>query len=109
MGLVFLFGLFQLRKVFDHLLGGAWYADENVGRIRKLGWIIIAWQVLQPLLQYFAGRAALADMQFNSGGIELYPAFEVNILGLITGLAVIVLAGVLREATLVQQEQALTI
>ncbi len=109
MGFIFLFGLFQVRKLFSQLVDGAWYADENVPRIRKLGWVVVIFNLVLPLLQYFGGRAVLGDMELGAAGIELYPAFQFNLLGLVTGLAIIILAGVIREAVSIRREQALTI
>jgi hypothetical protein len=109
MGLIFLFGLFQLRRIFAQLEQGAWYAEENIPRIRMLGMVIVAFNLVLPLLQYFGGRAVLGDMQMGSADIVVYPAFQFSLLGLITGLAIIVLSGVMREAVTIRHEQSLTI
>lgn len=109
MGLIALFGLAQMRKIFASLVGGESFARENAGRIRKLGYVFITWHIIHPLLQYFGGRVVLNDVALNVQGIQLYPAFEFNIVGIFAGLAIIVLSGVLREAASIHQEQSLTI
>ena len=109
MGLIALFGLAQMRRLFASLLRGESFARENADRISKIGYAFIAWHIILPLLQYFGGRAVLHDIGFNVQGIQLNPAFEFNIVGIFTGLAIIVLAGVSREAASMHQEQSLTI
>ena len=51
----------------------------------------------------------LSDIELNVPGIQLYPAFELGIAGIFVGLAIIVLSGVLREATNIHKDQSLTI
>lgn len=109
MGIIALFGLAQMRKIFASLISGESFARENAGRVRKIGYIFIGWHIMHPLLQYFGGRAVLKDIEFAFQGIQLFPAFEFNIVGIFTGLAIIVLSGILREASSIHREQSLTI
>jgi hypothetical protein len=109
MGLIALFGLAEMRKIFTSLVEGESFARENSGRIRKIGYVFITWHVIHPLLQYFGGRAVLNDVALNIQGIQLYPAFEFNIVGIFTGLALIVLSGILHEAANIHHDQSLTI
>ena len=51
----------------------------------------------------------LNDIGFNVQGIQLHPAFEINIAGVFAGFAIIVLSGVLREAARIHHEQSLTV
>jgi hypothetical protein len=51
----------------------------------------------------------LNDIAFNVPGIQLFPAFELNIGWLFAGFAIIVLSGILREAANLHREQSLTI
>ena len=98
-----------MRNLFSSLVEGSTFTDENAERIRTLGYIFIAWNIIDPLLQYFGNRAMLQDIAFNTPGIQLYPGFTFNIGGLFAGFAIIVLAGVLREAASIHQDQSLTI
>ena len=109
MGFISLYGLAQMRKVFTSLIKGESFARENAGHIRKIGYVFIGWHVIYPLLQYFGGRTMLNDIEFNVHGIQLYPAFELNVAGIFAGFAIIVLSGVLREAASIHQEQSLTV
>jgi len=107
--LVFLYGLLTTRTLFGSLLEGDTFTQENVDRMKKIGYVFIGWHMLLPVLQYFGSRVMLEDIALNIPGIQLYPAFQFNIGGIFAGLAIIVLAGVLKEATGIHQEQSLTI
>lgn len=106
---IFLYGLLTMRKLFASLADGNTFTQENAQRIRKVGYVFIGINIVAPLLQYFGGRIMLQDIAFNAPGIQLYPGFELNLGGLFAGFAILVLSGVLREATSIHQEQSLTI
>lgn len=106
---IFLYGLLIIRKLFSSLVEGATFAEENAEHIRKIGYTLIAWHIIAPVLQYMGSRILLSDIAFSSPGIHLYPGFEINIGGLFAGFAIIVLSGVLREAADIHHDQSLTI
>jgi hypothetical protein len=106
---VFLYGLAQLRAIFAALVNDGSFTPEIAGRIKKVGIVLLGWQLMMPLLQFFGGRAILNETAIDIPGLQLYPAFEVNLAGIFIGLAVIVLSGVLSEAAHIQEEQSLTI
>lgn len=106
---VFLYGLLTMRKLFASLVLGSTFTQDNVKRIRTVGYVIIGFNIISPVLQYFGGRIMLAEIAFNAPGVQLYPGFELNIGGLFAGFAILVLSGVLREAASIHQEQSLTI
>jgi hypothetical protein len=108
-GIVGLYVLLQLRALFASLVSGNSFAPENSGRIKKIGLVVIAWTLINPLLQYFGGKAMLAEYSLNVPGIQLSPAFELNGLGIFIGLAMIVLSSVLNEAASMHKFQQLTI
>jgi hypothetical protein len=107
--LIFLYGLLAMRRLFSSLADGSTFTQKNAERIRRVGYVFIGWHIVSPLLQYFGGRIMLHDIALNVPGIQLYPGFELNIGGVFAGFAIIVLSGVLREATSIHQEQSLTI
>lgn len=109
MGFIFLFGLLQMRRLFASVIKGESFARENAGRIKMVGYVFIGWHIIYPLLQYFGGRMMLNDIGFNVQGIQLHPAFELNVAGIFAGFAIIVLSGILREATHIHHEQSLTV
>jgi len=106
---IFLYGLAQMRALFASLVNDGSFNQENAVRIKKVGFVLIGWQIIVPLLQYYGGRAMLNDINLDVQGIQLYPAFEINVAGIFVALAVLVLSGVLREAANIHQEQSLTI
>ena len=109
MGFIFLFGLLQMRRLFASVIKGESFARENADRIKTIGYVFIGWHIIYPLLQYFGGRMMLNDIGFNVQGIQLYPAFELNIAGIFAGFAIVVLSGILREAASIHHEQSLTV
>ena len=108
-GIVGFYVLIQLRALFATLVNGMSFTSENAGRIKKIGFVVVAWAVTNPLLQYFGGRAILAEYSLNVPGIQLSPAIELDGLGIFIGLAMIVLSGVMNEATSIHETQRLTI
>lgn len=106
---IFLYGLLTMRKLFASLVEGSTFTEENAERLRNIGYTLIGWHIVSPLLQYFGSRYMLNEIAFNVPGIQLYPGFEFNIGGLFAGFAIIVLSGVLREATRIHHDQSLTI
>ena len=108
-GLIILYSIIQMRALFASLVNGVPFSKENSGRIRKVGIAIIFGALISPLLQYFGGRAMLAEYSLNIPGIQLSPAFELPVAGVFIGLVLIVLSGVLNEAANMQEMQELTI
>jgi hypothetical protein len=108
-GAVALYVLLQLRALFASLVNGTNFSPENSKRINKIGLVIIVWAFVNPILQYFGGRAILSEYALNVPGIQLSPAFEVNGMAIFIGVAMIVLSGVLNEATRIHDDQQLTI
>jgi hypothetical protein len=108
-GVVALYVLLQLRALFASLVGGMNFAPENSGRIKKIGFVIIAWSLVNPILQYFGGQVILNEYSLSVPGIQLNPAFEISGTAILIGVAMIILSGVLNEATRIHDDQQLTI
>ena len=104
-----LFGVMLMRRLFSSLMEGETFSDANAALIQKFGWLVLTFQFVVPALQYFGGRVMLNDIAYDVPGIELFPTFPFSVGGLLTGAAILVLAGVLREANALHREQALTI
>ena len=98
-----------LRSMVFSLLSNTAFNTENPQRIKKIGIVIITWNLLNPLLQYFGWGAVVNGISFNNTGIQLYPSFELNIVALLIGLMMLLLSGLLNEATKIKQDQELTI
>jgi len=103
------YALVQMRALVMALASGVSFARENVVRIKKIGQVVIVWNLVNPFLQFFVWGSVLSEIVLSSPGIRLFPAFEINVLGLFAGLMLIVLSGVLREASEMNEEQELTI
>ena len=108
-GIVGLYILLKLRTVFATLASGENFAKGNEELIRRVGIVAIVWALVGPILQYFGGRMILDEYALSFSGIELAPAFELNGLVIFIGISMLVLAGVLREATAIHETQQLTI
>ena len=104
-----LYGVILMRRLFSSLLDGETFSDANAQLIQKFGWLVLAFNIVAPALQYFGGLVMLKDIAYDVPGIELFPSMQFSIGGLLTGLAILVLAGVLREANALHRDQALTI
>jgi len=99
----------QLRNMVLSLQANEPFTHENSHRIKRVGIVIIVWNLLNPILQYFGWGAVVEAITFSNKGIQLYPVFEINLIALLIGLMVLLLSGMLKEATKIKQEQVLTI
>jgi hypothetical protein len=108
-GVVALYVLLQLRALFASLVSGMNFAPENSGRIKKIGVVIILWTLVNPILQYFGGQVILNEYSLSVPGIQLNPAFDISGMAIFIGVAMIILSGVLNEATRIHDDQQLTI
>jgi len=108
-GVVGLLILLKLRAVFAALAVGDNFAKDNASLVRHVGIVAILWALVSPPLQYFANRLILSEYALSVPGIDLAPAVEINGLAIFIGVSMLVLAGVLREATEIHESQQLTI
>jgi len=108
-GIVVLYIVLQLRTLLASLLNGLALTPEIFSRTRGIGYAIFAWSLATPFIQYFGSRAVLNDIAFNAPGFQFSPAFKIPIIGIFTGVMIIILSGVLNEGARIQEEQELTI
>ena len=108
-GLVGLYVLLQLRALFASLVDGQEFAPENSTHIRKVGIAIIAWALVHPVLRYLGSHVILSEYSLNIPGIQLNPAFGIDGMTIFIGIGMLVLSGVLQEATRIHEDQQLTI
>ncbi|WP_412971722.1 DUF2975 domain-containing protein [Glaciecola sp. MF2-115] len=109
MGLVSLVGIWLGRKILTNLALKQPFHDENPGLIRNLGLVFIIWNILNPFAVYLGGMVIISDVGQLAADVELSPAFSINMLGLFTGVTILVIAQVIKEAARIQYEQSLTI
>lgn len=107
--LSFLYLVLQLRNIFVSLNLGEAFTKKNSIRLNRIAIVLLAWQVAIPLLQLFSFWAVFNGLTLKTQGIRLDPHFEVNLIYITLGLALLVLSGVLNEAVKMRDEQRLTI
>jgi len=107
--LIALYGLVQLRALVIVLKAGQVFSEANSQRIKKLGYVIIFWNVLQPFFQYYGWGSVINQISFNTQGIMFYPSFEINSAVIFIGLLMIILSDMLNKAAILSNEQRLTI
>jgi len=104
-----LYGVIQLRAIILSLRSGLSFTLENSQRIKKIGYVILLWNLVNPLFQYYAWGSVIKEVSFSTKGIQLYPAFEANAGGILLAMLLIILSGILREAAELNKEHELTI
>lgn len=102
-----LFILYQLRKIFANLVKEEPFVKENVLRVRKIGMIVLVGAVIQSIMEYLIGFFVMKHIVIQ--GIQLVPELELNVPSFLAGLAVLVLAEVLKQGTEIKEDQNLTI
>ncbi|MBR9791681.1 MAG: DUF2975 domain-containing protein [Gammaproteobacteria bacterium] len=108
-GLITLLGLYNLRKLFANLSNHQTFEPSNVLYIKRLGYIVLSYCILKPVITYLCGLAILADIGRFHEQLQLSPLFSFPFEGLLMGAALLVLAQIINDATTMKQEQALTI
>jgi hypothetical protein len=87
----------QLRKLFQ----------ENARRVRRVGLVVVGWSLFGPLIEFFAAFPVLREVHVR--GLILRPSMDFNLELLFAGLAILVLAQVLHQASALQRDQSLTV
>jgi hypothetical protein len=108
------FVLHQLRALLRTVSGGDPFHPRNARRIKIVGWVVIAWQLVVPPVQYLVANTFVG--QISVRGITLKPPVDFRIEALFLGMAILVLAEIFRqasalkrEATELREDQSLTI
>lgn len=104
-----LFAIRILQKLFKNLDSEHQFHGDNPHYLKQFGYIVIAWSIIEPLFIYFGGMVILSDVGQHATNLDIYPAFYLNIEGIFIGLAILILAQIMKEATQMREEQELTI
>jgi hypothetical protein len=99
--------LYQLRALFRSVVSGVPFTPDNARRARTVGWVVVAWQLIAPVAKYLVGANLVGELHIR--GITLKPPIDFNPDALFLGMAILVLAEIFRRASVLQQEQALTV
>jgi hypothetical protein len=97
----------QLRAVFRTLRAGQPFVAANATRIRRIAYAVIAGEVARAVLAYVGMRYAMTH--FSIQGVRFEARSDLNVVAIICGLIILVIAEVFREGTRLDEEQALTV
>lgn len=109
MALVSLYVVMQLRSLVMSLKNGNAFCVANSKILKRIGLTVIVWNLISPFFQYFAWGSVIAQIDFSNQGLSLYPAWDFNLLAMFIGAMMMILSDLFLEATLISQEQRLTI
>jgi Protein of unknown function (DUF2975) len=97
----------QLRAVFRTLRDGHPFVPANAARVRRIGWAVIAGELLRSAIVFFESYYAMTH--FSAGGLRFDARPEVNVFAIINGLIILAIAEVFRAGTRLDEEQSLTV
>jgi hypothetical protein len=97
----------QLRRVFRSVVQGHPFAEDNTRRIRRVGFVMVGWALVAPVLEYFQAVLTLREVRVR--GLILSPPIDVKLELFFAGLAVVVLAEIFHQASELQRDQSLTV
>jgi DUF2975 family protein len=102
--LAFVFALWvlaQLRAVFRTLRDGHPFVPANARRIRSIGYAVIAGEIVRSAVAF--GTNAYVTRHFVADGVSFDAWPDVNILAILCGLIIVVVAEVFREGTRLEE------
>jgi hypothetical protein len=97
----------ELRGFFRSVVQGRPFAEENGRRIRRLGFVVVVWSVVVPVLKFIAAVPILREVHVR--GLILRPPIDIELELLFVGLAILALGEIFRQASTLQRDQSLTI
>lgn len=106
-GIVTLYVLVLLRRMLEKAVEGRPFHPENVKRLAALGWVGILTGVLVPLVEYLASRAALSGVDGFTPPVA--PPLDVRLEWILSGLLLLLLSRIWRQAVEMAEDQALTV
>jgi hypothetical protein len=104
---VVLYVLRHLRALLRSVREGRPFDPRNARRIRDVGLAVVGCNLLAPIAKYAVGKVVLDGVRLP--GVVLKPPLDFQPDGLFLGLAILVLAEVFHRASLLQQDQNLTV
>jgi hypothetical protein len=107
-GVVAFFVVFLLRRILVVTRGGKPFSRANVRDLMLIGWIMVGAGAVGPFLERVFVRWVLSHLSITGMAISP-PPLGIRVETLVTGLLVLVLASVWREAASMAEEQSLTV
>jgi len=99
--------LYLLRGVVKSILEGEPFAEENTGRIRKLGYALLVVSILWPFLQYLAASEILRRLPNIDPALNPGPTFDAGVI--LISLLILLLAHVWSYGLEIERDRELTI
>jgi hypothetical protein len=97
----------QLRAVFRTLRAGRPFVAANATRIRRVGYAVIFGEIVRATLAYAGMHYAMTHFSIQSVRLEVRS--DLNVVAIICGFIILVIAEVFREGTRLDEEQSLTV
>lgn len=99
--------LHQLRRVFQSLAAGDPFVRANATRIRVIGFVVLAMEVVRVLALLGQAYYLEANFAFSAIQLRMVPRPDLGVLFL--GLVLLVIAEVFRQGADLREEQSLTV
>jgi hypothetical protein len=99
--------LLEFRGLFAALRERQFFLAANAARIRRVGWAVIAGEIVRAAIVCF--ETTWARDHFTVEGMRLESHFQINGFAILCGLMILVVAEAFREGTRLQDEASLTI
>jgi hypothetical protein len=99
--------IYQLRSVLQALLQGEVFTQENVARIRRIGYSVLVVGFVQAAAEYFAASEILRQLTIVEPPLSLPSPFKAEVI--LASLLILVLAQVWSYGLELEHEKALTI
>lgn len=107
--LLTLFVILQMRNALASYCNGESFRGGNSKRLKEVGLVMVFAYLVGPVWQWFLSASVINAISIDSAALSLSPSLSGSWLGLFVGIGLIILAGVIRDAEQLQQEQGLTI
>ena len=83
------------------------FVAANATRIRRIGFVIIASELAWSAIVFFESYYAMTH--FSADGLRFDASPDINVLAILSGLIILVIAEVFRAGTRLDEEQSLTV
>jgi hypothetical protein len=104
---VVLWTLSQLRAVFRTLRDGQPFVAANATRIRRIAWAVMVGELARTAAVYFSNSYAMT--YFSGAGLHFDARLDLDVLAIVYGLIILVIAEVFRAGTRLDEDQSLTV